>query len=107
MQYYQLEAGDTSRARLDQLAPATTALETSLWFTYLDKGPPGIVPDYFAGLLDFWIKIEQAGERQFNLDADDRVYLWLDGWRRDVPAAGATTDAPLTGERTASLHSGL
>ena len=88
MQYYQLEAGDTGRPRLDQIAPSGSKVESSLWFSYRYDAPlPGLVPDFFAGVMDFWIKIESAGPKQFWLRGDDRVWLWLDGWTRDAPGA--------------------
>jgi hypothetical protein len=72
------------------MTPVATSVESSLWFSFAQDGPSGVVPDWFAGLMDFWIRIDEPGQRQFSLNADDRIWLWLDGWRRNAPVAGQT-----------------
>ena len=87
MQYYQLEAGNYNKANLSLYTPATKSIEEALWFWYGHDAPAtGLAPDWFAGLMDFWVRIDEPGEYQFHLNADDRVWLWLDGWTPDAPA---------------------
>jgi hypothetical protein len=94
VQYYQLEAGDTARPVLSQLRVAGSKLEESLSLSPAYGSPlPGLLPDYFAGLMDFWLRIDEAGEFQFELYADDRVWMWVDGWRRHADGAPAISGA--------------
>lgn len=96
LQYYQLEAGDTGRPILSQLQAAGSKLEEGLYFsTRYDAPLPGLLPDFFAGLMDFWLRIDEAGAFQFELSADDRIWMWVDGWRRNAaPLVNATDGAP-------------
>jgi hypothetical protein len=34
--------------------------------------------------MDFWLRVETPGEYTFDVAADDRAWLWMDGWRKDV-----------------------
>lgn len=60
-----------------------TVYHEGLYFYLHRRAPhPNLVPDFFAGLLDFWLRIETAGQHEFELRVDDRVYLWIDGWQQ-------------------------
>jgi hypothetical protein len=36
-------------------------------------------PDYFTGLVDFWLKMDESGVFQFELNADNCMWMWVDG----------------------------
>ena len=105
MQYYQLAPGDRERPALDLYPPVATVYHDSLHFYYGSNSAgtphPRVHPDYYAGFMDFWLRIETAGEHEFRLRVDDTVWMWIDGWQEtpadDTLSAEELAARPITG----------
>jgi hypothetical protein len=92
LQYYSTVYGVTGFPDLSVLSPAAMKVEQVVSLTFQYQSPvPTMRPDFFAGLMDFWLRVEQSGEYTFKLDADDRAWLWVDGWQKDVSEGASST----------------